>query len=121
MKVVALKSFFGTIGNVRKGDSLEVADKIGKSWIEAGLVESASSDQTPAKATTSPSAPKAPKGEAVANQKTNPTLADVKAEKAETTVTKSPDLTTTTNVETSPSETVKADENIKTNSTKESK
>ena len=57
MKVVALKSFFGSGVNAKSGRTLEVSDALGKAWIKAGLVKKAdASDTSPAKATT-PSTP----------------------------------------------------------------
>lgn len=61
MKIVALTSFFGTTGNTRKGDVLDVADKLANAWVKAGIARKANADDaTPAKATISTSAPQAP-------------------------------------------------------------
>lgn len=71
MQVVALKSFFGTTGNTRIGDVLDVADKLGKAWVDAGLVRLATNeDAEPAPATTPPTVTE-PTGDEVDTTKTD--------------------------------------------------
>lgn len=129
MKVVASKSFFGSGVNARKGDVIEVADKLGKSWLKSGLVTEAGKDAEVkvTVATTSPRPASKPSdegktettGEVVDENKKDAeagnqpkdgdqtTLDEVKDEKADTTVVKSADKPTETEkVETNPTETV---------------
>lgn len=46
MKVVALKGFYATIGNVKKGDLVDVPEKMGKSLVSAGLARVADKGDT---------------------------------------------------------------------------
>lgn len=46
MKVVALKGFYATVGNVKKGDLIDVHEKFAKSWVAAGLARVAEKGDT---------------------------------------------------------------------------
>lgn len=55
MKVVALKSFFGSGVSAKRGKTLDVDDKLAKAWIKAGVAVEPKNftDEKPAEATTS--------------------------------------------------------------------
>ena len=70
MKVVAIKNFFGSGIEAKKGKTLDVSDKLGKAWVTAGIATALESVATSDIATKTPteqkdqkslSAPVAPK------------------------------------------------------------
>jgi len=54
MKVVANRSFFGNGIQAKKGSVIEVSDKLGKAWLDAGIVGKADDKAEVTVATTSP-------------------------------------------------------------------
>lgn len=86
MKVVALKSFFGSGISAKKGKILDVDEKLAKAWLKAGVVVKPKdfTDGEPAEATTSTLTPPAPSDDATGDEDTTGEVVDGDGSESET-------------------------------------